>query len=82
MKGIRLTGATPPISRQHLFKHLPERTAMFVLSLKKDGTIYHQERAVDSDVLKYLRKVRAAWQAEFIFTHLYRTISELPGTGV
>ena len=54
MKGIRLTGATPPISRQHLFKHLPERTAMFVLSLKKDGTIYHQERAVDSDVLKYL----------------------------
>ena len=53
-KRVRLAGATPPVSKQHLFKHLPERTAMFVLSLKKDGAIYHQEHAVDSDVLKYL----------------------------
>ena len=53
-KRVRLAGATPPVSKQHLFKHLPERTAMFVLSLKKDGAIYHQEHTVDSDVLKYL----------------------------
>ena len=54
MKSVRLTGATPPISKQHVFKHVPERTAMYVLSLKKDGTIYHKESAVDSDILKYL----------------------------
>jgi len=54
MKGVRLAGATRPISKQHLFKHLPERTAMFVLSLRKDGAIYHKENVVDSDVLKYL----------------------------
>jgi hypothetical protein len=54
MQMVRLTGATPPISKQHLFQHLLERTAMFVLFLKKDGAIYHKESAVDSDVLKYL----------------------------
>ena len=54
MKGVRLTGATPPISKQHLFQHLPERTAMYDLSLKKDGAIYHKDSVVDSEVLKYL----------------------------
>jgi hypothetical protein len=54
MKRIGLNDATHPISRQHLFKNGYERTAMYVLSLKKDGAIYHKEKAVDSDVLKVL----------------------------
>jgi len=50
IKRVRLTGATK-LSSGNLD---PKEPAMYILKLKTDGAIYHKQRAVDSDVLKYL----------------------------
>ncbi len=50
LKRVRLTGATK-LSTGNID---PKEPAMYVLTLKTDGGIFHKQRAVDSDVLKYL----------------------------
>lgn len=54
MKRVRLTRATSSLFSNQYSNICLKKAAMFYLSLKKDGTIYHKGGAVDAEVLKYL----------------------------